>query len=402
MSGGTILDIVLGLVLLGYAVNGYRQGLMVSALSLFGFLGAGALALGLLPTLLQRWQWLQDREVVRIVVLVFGVFLVASLGQGLMVRLGNRVRSRVRARSLRTVDALLGAVAVAASVAVLLWFIAASVRPAAPAPLARAIGESQLLRTIDRVVPPETGRLFAGFRTMLDRNGFPRVFDGLSPEPITPVQPPDGRAPASAAVTAASGSMVKIVGVAQACNRGQEGSGWVIAPGRVVTNAHVVAGMQTPTVRVQGVGRVYDTTVVVFDPQRDLAVLEVPGLQAPALTLGTPLAANDPAVVAGFPLDGPYRLDSARVRRVIDATGSDIYGQPGIDREIYSLYARVEPGNSGGPLLSTSGKVVGIVFAKSLDDDSTGYALTLTEAKPVLDVAASASRPVTTGACSAG
>ena len=153
---------------------------------------------------------------------------------------------------------------------------------------------------------------------------------------------------------------------------------------------------------VQGVGRVYDTTVVVFDPQRDLAVLEVPGLQAPALTLGTPLAANDPAVVAGFPLDGPYRLDSARVRRVIDATGSDIYGQPGIDREIYSLYARVEPGNSGGPLLSTSGKVVGIVFAKSLDDDSTGYALTLTEAKPVLDVAASASRPVTTGACSAG
>lgn len=401
MSGGTILDIVLGLVLLGYAVNGYRQGLMVSALSLFGFLGAGALALGLLPTLLQRWQWLQDREVVRIVVLVFGVFLVASLGQGLMVRLGNRVRSRVRARSLRTVDALLGAVAVAASVAVLLWFIAASVRPAAPAPLARAIGESQLLRTIDRVVPPETGRLFAGFRTMLDRNGFPRVFDGLSPEPITPVQPPDGSAPASAAVTAASGSMVKIVGVAQACNRGQEGSGWVIAPGRVVTNAHVVAGMQTPTVRVQGVGRVYDTTVVVFDPQRDLAVLEVPGLQAPALTLGTPLAANDPAVVAGFPLDGPYRLDFARVRRVIDATGSDIYGQPGIDREIYSLYARVEPGNSGGPLLSTSGKVVGIVFAKSLDDDSTGYALTLTEAKPVLDVAASASRPVTTGACSA-
>ena len=397
-----VLDIILGLVLLGYAINGYRQGLVVSALSLLGFLGAGALALGLLPTLLQRWQWLQEHAVVRIVVLVFGVFLVASLGQGLMVRLGNRVRSRVRARSLRAVDALLGAVAVAAAVSVLLWFIAASVRPAAPAPLARAIGESQLLRTIDRVVPPQTGRLFAGFRTMLDRNGFPRVFDGLSPEPITPVQPPDGSASASAAVTAASASMVKIVGVAQACNRGQEGSGWVIAPGRVVTNAHVVAGMQTPTVRVRGVGRAHDTTVVVFDPQRDLAVLEVPGLEAPALTLGPPLAANDPAVVAGFPLDGPYRLDSARVRRVIDATGSDIYGQPGIDRKIYSLYARVEPGNSGGPLLSTSGQVVGIVFAKSLDDDSTGYALTLTEAKPVLDVATSASPPVSPGACSAG
>ena len=402
MSGGTLLDLILGLVLLGYAINGYRQGLVVSALSLLGFLGAGALALGLLPTLVQHWVWLQDREVVRIVVLVFGVFLVASLGQALMVSLGNRVRSRVRARSLRTLDALLGAVAVAAAVSVLLWFVAASVRPAAPPPLARAIGESQLLGTIDRVVPPQTGRLFAGFRTMLDRNGFPRVFDGLSPEPIAPVQPPDDSPSASAAVRSAGASMVKITGVAQACNRGQEGSGWVIAPGRVVTNAHVVAGMETPAVRVRGVGPAYDATVVAFDPQRDLAVLDVPGLEAPALRLGPPLTANDNAVVAGFPLDGPYRLDSARVRRIIDATGSDIYGQPGIDREIYSLYARVEPGNSGGPLLSTAGQVVGIVFAKSLDDDSTGYALTLSEAKPVLDAAASASRPVTTGACSAG
>ena len=237
---------------------------------------------------------------------------------------------------------------------------------------------------------------------MLDRNGFPRVFDGLSPEPIAPVQPPDDSPSASAAVRSAGASMVKITGVAQACNRGQEGSGWVIAPGRVVTNAHVVAGMETPAVRVRGVGPAYDATVVAFDPQRDLAVLDVPGLEAPALRLGPPLTANDNAVVAGFPLDGPYRLDSARVRRIIDATGSDIYGQPGIDREIYSLYARVEPGNSGGPLLSTAGQVVGIVFAKSLDDDSTGYALTLSEAKPVLDAAASASRPVTTGACSAG
>lgn len=401
MSGGGVLDLIVGLLLLGYAISGYRQGLVVSALSLLGFLGAGALALGLLPTLLQRWEWLQDHELARIIVLVFGVFLIASLGQGLMVSLGNRVRSRVRATSLRAVDALLGAVAVVAAVSVLLWFIAASVRPAAPAPLARAIGESQILRAIDKVVPPETGRLFAGFRAMLDRNGFPRVFDGVSPEPIIPVRPPDDSTSVTAAVTAAGASMVKVTGVAQACNRGQEGSGWVIAPGKVVTNAHVVAGMETPAVTVGGVGRAYATSVVVFDPQRDLAVLDVPGLTAPGLTLGDPLSPGDPAVVAGFPLDGPYRLDPARVRRVLDATGSDIYGQPGIDREIYSLYARVEPGNSGGPLLSPSGQVVGVVFAKSLDDASTGYALTLSEAAPVLAAATTANRPVTTGACSA-
>jgi S1-C subfamily serine protease len=101
-------------------------------------------------------------------------------------------------------------------------------------------------------------------------------------------------------------------------------------------------------------------------------------------------------------LDGPFRLDAARVRATIAATGSDIYGEPGVQREIYSLYARVEPGNSGGPLLSSDGKVVGVVFAKSLDDPSTGYALTLAEARPVLEAASSASRPVSTGACSTG
>jgi S1-C subfamily serine protease len=106
--------------------------------------------------------------------------------------------------------------------------------------------------------------------------------------------------------------------------------------------------------------------------------------------------------VAGFPLDGPYRLDAARVREVVQARGSDIYGSPGASREVYSLFARVRPGNSGGPLLSGSGDVVGVIFAKSLDDNSTGYALTLDEARPVLDAAASATTPVGTGPCVAG
>ncbi len=400
MTGSLLLDIILVLVLVSYAVTGYRQGLVVSALSLLGFLGGGALGMWILPSLLHNSQWVSDREVVRIVFLVLGVFLLASLGQGIMVAVGRRARSRVRARPLRAIDSLLGSVAVVAAVSVLVWFIAGAVRGGAPAPLARAIGESQVLRTIDRVVPPATGQLFAGFRTMLDRNGFPRVFEGLSPEPIQPVEPPNGGTAAGPAIRAVAGSIVKITGVAQACNRGQEGSGWVASSQKVVTNAHVVAGMNEAQVQVQGVGRSYRATVVVFDPKRDLAVLQVPGLQAPALKVGGALNTGDSAVVAGFPLDGPFRLDPARVRRTLTATGSDIYGQPGVSREIYSLFARVEPGNSGGPLLSESGQVVGIVFAKSLDDESTGYALTLTEAQPVLDAAQGATNRVPTGACS--
>jgi S1-C subfamily serine protease len=190
--------------------------------------------------------------------------------------------------------------------------------------------------------------------------------------------------------------------VAEACQRGQEGSGWVVAPGKVVTNAHVVAGMRQASVQLQGVGRAYAASIVLFDPQRDLAVLSVSGLSAPPLTQGGALGTGDEAVVAGFPLDGPFRLDPARVRRTIDATGSDIYGQPGVTREIYSLYTRVEPGNSGGPLLNLQGQVVGIVFAKSLDDATTGYALTLAEARPVLDAALRAGQAVGTGGCSTG
>ncbi len=397
-----IVDVLLAVLLLSYAVTGYRQGLLVSTMSLVGFLSGGALGMWLLPQLLQRWNGVGDNVLWHTVLLVFGVFVLASIGQGLAVSAGTRLRRQVRLKPARVVDSFLGGVASLVAISILVWFVAGAVRGGAPAPLARAIGSSRILQTIDRAVPAQTTQLFAGFRTLLDREGFPRVFDGVQVEPIPSVASPSPAVTASRGVAAAGASVVKITGLAAACDRGQEGSGWVVSPGRVVTNAHVVAGMASPRVRVQGTGRSYDSRVVVFDPRRDLAVLDVRGLRAPALREGDQLGRGDGAVVAGFPLDGPYRLDPARVRTVLSARGSDIYGAPGTVREVYSLYARVEPGNSGGPLLSRDGRVVGIVFAKSLDDVSTGYALTLREAAPVLDAARAATAPVGTGGCAAG
>jgi S1-C subfamily serine protease len=330
------------------------------------------------------------------------VFILASVGQAIAVTLGGRLRSQLRIKPAQAFDSVLGAVAVVISASVLVWFIAGALRGGAPAPIAKAIGESRVLRTIDRVVPPETSKLFAGFREVLDREGFPRVFEGLEAERIAPVAPPDQSVGKTAGVLRAAGSIIKITGVAESCNRGQEGSGWVVARGKVVTNAHVVAGLKSATVRIHGTGRSYTGRVVIFDPRRDLAVLDVPGLPAEALRQGQELKRGDSGVVAGFPLDGPYRLDPARVREVVQARGSDIYGQPGTSREVYSLFAQVQPGNSGGPLLSPEGRVVGVIFAKSLDDTRTGYALTLDEARPVLDAATSASSPVDTGPCVAG
>ena len=394
-----VLDIALAAVLVGYALIGHRQGLVVSVMSLVGFLSGGALGMWLLPILLKRWDSVDSNGGLRAVVLIFLVFVLASVGQAIAVLLGSRLRRGIRVKPARVIDSLLGALATVIAASVLIWFMAGAVRGGAPAPLAKAIGGSRVIQTIDRFVPPQTARLFAGFGSVLDREGFPRVFEGVQAEPIAPVSPPDNQLASGSGVARASASIVKITGVAESCNRGQEGSGWVVGPQRVVTNAHVVAGVTSEHVRVGGTGRSYDARVIVFDPQRDLAVLSVPGLPAPALRQGSVLKRSDGAIVAGFPLDGPYTLDPARVRDVLRATGADIYGNPGVVRQIYSLFAKVEPGNSGGPLLSPNGEVVGIVFAKSLDDNRTGYALTLAEARPVLEAASSSFAPVNTGGC---
>ena len=397
-----MIDLLLGLVLLGYVISGFRQGLLVALLSLVGFLGGGALAMWGLPPLLERWMTPQTADMRRVIVIVVGVLALASIGQAIGVAIGTRMRSHVRARPARALDSVLGAGASLAAVCILVWLIAGALRSGPVPSLSRAIGQSRIVAAIDQVVPPSSGRVFASFRTLLDAEGFPRVFEGVGPEQIRAVAPPDPAVADTAGVRRAVRSVVKVTGLASACDRTQEGSGWVVAADRVVTNAHVVAGVARPSVRIAGLGRAYPGRVVVFDPIRDLAVIDVPGLPAAPLRVGGDLPNGATAVVAGFPLDGPYRVDSARVREVLTARGQDIYGSRTSIRQVYSLFARVQPGNSGGPLLAPSGKVVGVVFAKSLDDVNTGYALTASEAAPVLARAAGATRAVPVGGCAAG
>ena len=330
-----VLDLVLAVILVLYALSGYRRGFVVSVMSLVGFLSGGALGMWLLPEVLRRWESVDRSVVPRTVVLVFGVLFLAALGQSVAIGIGSRLRRGLRVKPVRVVDSVLGAIASVIIVSVLVWFMAGAVRGGAPAPLAKAIGGSGIVQTIDRFVPPQTARLFAGFRSVLSREGFPRVFEGVQAEPIAPIAPPENQLRFGAGVARAASSVVKITGVATSCNRGQEGSGWVVAPERVVTNAHVVAGMSSAEVQIQGNGRPYDARVVVFDPKRDLAVLSVPGLPAAPLAQDSELRRSDGAIVAGFPLNGPYRLDSARVRDVFTARGADIYGNPGVVREVY-------------------------------------------------------------------
>lgn len=393
-----MIDVLLLIVMTWYAVSGYRQGLVVGALSLGGFLGGALLAMLLVPAVTQSLAAGLQRSFIVLV----GVLLLAWLGQLVGALVGGKVREQLTFRPAQVVDQMLGAVAGLISVALVVWFVGGALR-ASPSPsVARAIASSRVLAAVDQVVPNQLTTLANSFRDAVAGSSFPRVFAGVAPERILQVAPPDSGAMPKSVLAKAEKSIVKITGEARSCSRGQEGSGFVIAAERVATNAHVVAGVRAPTVQVGGTGRRYDARVVLFDPKRDIAVLAVPGLNAPALRMGQDLAGNADAVVAGFPRNGPFDASPARVRSVIEATGEDIYGQPGVARQVYSLYAEVEPGNSGGPLLAVDGTLAGIVFAKSLDDATTGYALTLSESRQDLLVGSAATDPVSTGGCAVG
>lgn len=393
MSAGLVLDLLLVLLLVGYAGSGFRQGLFVGALSLLGFVVGAVAASQLMPLLVADMSPGPTRSLV----VLAGTVVAGVVGQALLGAAAGEVRERVTWRPARAVDAATGLVGSVVAVALVVWVVAGAVRVSPFPTLSRVVAESRVVGAVDEVVPGTVAGALDDWYASVSGELFPTVFAG--PEPDLPVEDPDPGVTQDRAVVAAGAGVVRVSGEAEECGRGQEGTGFVVAAERVLTNAHVVAGMSDPDVQVGGSGERLDATVVVFDPDRDLAVLAVPGLRVRPLPLDEdPRVRGDDVVVAGFPLNGPYVLSPGRVREVLTAVGEDIYGTQQVAREVYALHAQVRPGNSGGPVLDGDGEVVGVVFARSLDDPSTGYAVTLAEAGPVLD-AVSADEAVPTGAC---
>lgn len=393
-----MIDLIFLVVIASYAVSGYRQGLAVGALSLGGFVFGAVLAMGVVPPLAERL----DPGLQRSFTVLVAVLLFAWLGQLVGALIGGRVRENLTVRPVQLLDQMFGALAGVLAVVLVLWFVGSALRVSPSQSVARAFAGSAIVNGVDAVVPDQVASLADSFRGVVAGSDFPRVFAGVAPEQIVSVPDPDPGAMSRETLRRAQRSIVKITGEAQICGRGQEGSGAVVGPQRVVTNAHVVAGMSAPRVQVGGVGPQLPALVVLFDPRRDLAVLAVPDLGAPALPLGEDMSRGDDAVVAGFPRNGAFKAGAARVRSVITATGEDIYGRPDATREVYSLFAQVEPGNSGGPVLDVRGRLAGVVFAKSLDDPNTGYALTMGASRAVIAAGIRASDQVPTGGCAVG
>jgi S1-C subfamily serine protease len=390
----TALDAGLVGAALLFAVSGYRQGFVVGVLSFVGFLGGGVLGARLAPSVAES-EALQRFPAALVGLAV--VLLTASVGQVLATVLGAAVRNRLTWRPARAVDALGGAGVSVVSLLLVAWLVGTAVAGSPYPALASQVQRSQVLTTVDGAVPTEVRRFFSSFRRLLDQSGFPEVFEGISRPPVPEVDPPDAELARSAVVQRTRPSVLKITGVAESCRRRIEGTGFVYTSERVMTNAHVVAGVRDPVVEV-GDERL-PARVVLFDAGRDVAVLAVPGLDRPALRFAGPAATGTDALVVGYPQDGPFRADAARIAATQTARSPDIYQESTVSREIYALRGLVRPGNSGGPLLDTSGQVLGVIFAAAADDREVGYALTAQEVAAAATTGAAAAQRVDTRGC---
>jgi S1-C subfamily serine protease len=405
---GDVLDVVLVVAAVVFAVSGYRQGFVVGLLSFFGFFGGALIGLQLAPTAASRVGEGIGRAVMALVV----VFAGALIGQALAVFIGSRIRHRIDRRAtnphpngsssawhgVRVLDSVGGSIVSVVALLLVAWVVAAPLA-SSPSPwLTSQIKRSAVIAGVDSVMPTAVSNLYTSLSRVVGNGDFPQVFDPLTPTQVPSVAAPDPALVKSAAVTRARLATVKVLGEAPSCNRRLEGSGFVFSNQRVITNAHVVAGVRS--VRVELAGDTYKADVVVYDPQRDLAVLRVPTLTAPTLTFVTqPAAAGTDAIVVGFPLDGPYTPTAARVRDRRDITGPNIYNNSTVKREVYTLRSLVRSGNSGGPLLAQNGQVYGVIFAVAADNPDTGFALSAAEAAPVVRAGRTAQSSVSTGAC---
>jgi S1-C subfamily serine protease len=365
---------------------GFLRGFIVGALSLAGFAGGAFVGTRLAPALLSGGSASPYAPLFGLLGALLGGAVLAGGLEGI----GLRLRALVRLPGFGVFDGVLGAVLSVAVALGIVW-IAGAVALQTPGArtLRKEIQRSAILQRLNDVLPPSGSVLNALARF----DPFPDVAG-----PLADVPPPAAAIARDPEVRAAGDSIVRVLGTA--CGLGVSGSGWVAAPGVVVTNAHVVAGQNDTTVQLHGYGPVMDAVPVAFDPTDDVAVLRVDGLDAPALRMASTERPGAEGAILGFPLDGPYDVRAARIGPTRTVSSQDAYGRGPVQRRMTAVRGLVRPGNSGGPLVNAGGEVVGTIFAaRTGSGPPSGYAVPDREVRDALD---GASGVVSTGPCAAG
>jgi len=387
-----LLDWVLVVLVLAYAVSGYWQGFITGACATAGLLLGGLLGIWLAPIALGDAQpsvWVSLGA-------LFVVILSATLGQALFQYAGARLRERIRWQPVRAVDAVGGAALSAAAVLLVAWALGLAVSGSRITGITPEVRNSAILAEVNAVLPQSAGEVLQAFNNVVGTSFFPRYLEPFARETIVEVDRPPNRLLRDPDVAADAASVFKIHGD-NSCGRGVEGTGFLYADDRLMTNAHVVAGVADPEVLIGD--DTVSARVVLYDPDLDVAVLALDDEGRPHLTFDDTAEASDGVAVLGYPEDGPYDVQPARIRAEQRLRSPNIYGEGTVIRQVYSVRGLVRPGNSGGPLVSSGGDVVGVVFAASVTDAETGYALTADQVGQAAAQGLAGSDEVSSGDC---
>ncbi len=386
------VDIAIILFVILSLTRGYRIGFVRQLGSTVGFIAGLFLGSWISSLIMGHEASEVSRSITSLLLVLIGGFALMTAGEIASVRLKLHLS---RVQPLQIFDQVLGSVMSVVTLLFAVWLGAYILVLGPNSGLQQALKNSRILSTLNTELPPATV-LLRSLNNLIDPNGFPEVFSGREPNPNRSANLPSlGSFDGVIADTQAS--IVKVEGTG--CGGIVEGTGFVIASDRVATNAHVVAGVPSPKI-IDDAG-IHDTRVVWFDPDLDLAVLEASDLAGKPLHItSTEQPSDTPAIVAGYPGGGDFNVQPAAVIDHFMAYGRNIYGQGNTVRDIYSLNARVIPGNSGGPVIGADGQVIGIVFATSTTYNNVGYALTGQQVAGKLASAAQSMDTVGTGSCS--
>lgn len=391
MFGFSWLDAVLFLWLIWQLIYGLRAGLLVSLGGLLGFVVGAVAAFFAVPFVNQYAPSPGWRTAL---VIVVTIILIAA-GHYAGISLGRAIGRRVKSGPIKSINRILGGALNVVVAALVISLLAFGVGNLGIPAVSSQLSQSKVLSRIDSWTPDPVKSAVAQLRSLVIDEGIPKLLypEGGNVNVAAPNASTD-----TPAWNTASKSVFKITGTAFQCGQNQTGTGFVIAPNRVLTNAHVVAGVAMPVVQTQDQG-VLSAKVVYFDPDKDLAILAVDGLNAAPLATGTNLPANSNAAFAGYPLGGPLQIRAATVLGSSPIMVPDIQDSNKTLIDVYQLAGNVQSGNSGGPLLNTQGQVVGVVFAKTTTNKPLGFAFTMNEVSPVIAAAPMLSSAVPTGNC---
>ncbi|MCV7347007.1 acid resistance serine protease MarP [Mycolicibacterium rhodesiae] len=393
MTSSQWLDIAVVAVALVAAVSGWRSGALGSLMSFVGVILGAIAGVMLAPHIVSHIS--SPRA--KLFAALFLILALVVVGEVAGVVLGRAVRGAIRNRAVRTVDSVIGVAVQLLVVMVAAWLLASPLTSSDQPNLAAATRGSKVLAEVDKYAPEWLKAVPKRMSALLRTSGLPDVLQPFGRTPIQAVDAPDASLADSLVVGNARASVVKIRGVAPGCQKVLEGTGFVIAPNRVMSNAHVVAGSESVTVEAEG--QTYDATVVSYDPNEDISILDVPNLpQRPLVFAEQPAKSGTDAVVLGYPGGGEFAATPARVRETIELNGPDIYRTTTVNREVYTIRGTVRQGNSGGPMINRAGQVLGVVFGAAVDDNDTGFVLTANEVSRQLAKIGNTAK-VPTGAC---